>query len=169
MNVPVNSEESRLVKSATSVRAVGLGEVRLDAFFAHGPQNIRQTRPTGANVAGRNAGVTVSEAGYVSCLSEESFLLEGDPMSQMFWTMLAVLGVALAYIWIPAGISTYRTVRAMRTCRCPQTGDPVHVRLDALRAGLATPVGLMMGLRVLGCSEWPGRAGCDRACTKNLV
>jgi hypothetical protein len=59
------------------------------------------------------------------------------------------------YLWTPAQI-----------VRCPETGQRVHVRLDATLAALTAVPGPPK-LMVTQCERWPEREGCDQECIKH--
>jgi hypothetical protein len=89
-------------------------------------------------------------------------------MSPFLSAISGVIGVALVYILIPVGVGAFVAARKLHVVLCPGTEKRADVRLDALRAGLTAPLRGVPALRVLECSEWPGRAPCDQACTKGI-
>jgi hypothetical protein len=80
------------------------------------------------------------------------------------WIVLAGIAVIGAgYVLLPVAYDAWRRFRGTRPVRCPETGAPAEVDLDARGAAVAamfrhpTP-------RVEHCSEWPGREGCQQGC-----
>lgn len=78
-----------------------------------------------------------------------------------------IAGIALGYLVLPAVGITYAEARKPRCVSCPADHQVATVRIDPKRAALslfsdAPP-------RVTGCSRWPGRADCDRACEASLA
>ena len=79
---------------------------------------------------------------------------------------LTVLAVAVLCV-VSAMLVQLLSSRA-RSVECPRTHTVARVRLDdrkSLRALFvdATPA------CVVGCSRWPGAAGCDRACERSIA
>jgi hypothetical protein len=64
-------------------------------------------------------------------------------------------------------IRTYRRYRGAMVIRCPETGSPVRVEVDAGHAA-KTAAGGEPDLRLCECSRWPERADCDQACLSEI-
>lgn len=73
-----------------------------------------------------------------------------------------VVGLSVCFLILPSVAIAIADARRQHGVRCPATAEQALVVLDPRRAVRAmftdTPH------RVTGCSEWPARAGCDRAC-----
>jgi hypothetical protein len=80
------------------------------------------------------------------------------------WTLLvAILGMSFVYVLAPIVAGVFARYRRPRLTRCPETGEAVVLRIDARHAA-ATSVPGPPELRVMACSRWPEREGCDQAC-----
>jgi hypothetical protein len=84
-------------------------------------------------------------------------------MSHPGIVLVAVLAVAFLYILMPLVADTFRRFRSPRTLRCPETGGPAEVGIDASRAALSSAFGQPL-LRVKSCSLWPKRDQCKQDC-----
>jgi hypothetical protein len=87
-------------------------------------------------------------------------------MSTVVMFVVIVAAVALLYGLLVAA-TTFRYYRPTHTVRCPETGKPVRVHLDATIAALTAVTGPAR-LRVDQCELWPGRENCDQRCTRSL-
>jgi hypothetical protein len=89
-------------------------------------------------------------------------------MSYPFWiTLGAILALALVYVVVPVAGYVFARYRRARTVRCPETGTEARVQVDAAHAALSAVPG-PPDLRVVDCSQWPERSGCERTCTPQL-
>ena len=86
-------------------------------------------------------------------------------MSALLITLLAIAGVAFAYVLVPIAMDTFWRYRSRRMLYCPETGLAADVQIDARHAALTAIPG-PPELRVEGCSLWPGRSGCEQACLR---
>jgi len=77
--------------------------------------------------------------------------------------LLLAVAIPLAWTLVPV----WRAARAARIVRCPEGSKPVTVRLDPWYATKMHMLG-DRGRRVQDCTEWPGRASCDRGCLVQL-
>ena len=66
--------------------------------------------------------------------------------------------------WLVRASSTYR---GKRTVRCPETGEPAIVEVDALHASL-TGIVVQPDIRLENCSRWPMKSQCGQECLVNL-
>jgi hypothetical protein len=66
--------------------------------------------------------------------------------------------------WLVRASSRYR---GKRTVRCPETGEPATVEVDALHASLTDIVG-SPDIRLESCSRWPMKSQCGQECLANL-
>jgi hypothetical protein len=77
-----------------------------------------------------------------------------------------VIGIGLGFVVLPAIAIEMTTAGAPHPLACPRDGQAAEVRLDRKRAALALFTDARQ--RVSGCSLWPERAECDRACEATL-
>lgn len=77
--------------------------------------------------------------------------------------LLAILGTAIFYVLVPIGAEVFARYRNPRIVRCPETGRTAEIRIDARHAA-TTAVPGPPEVRVVECSRWPDRKGCDEAC-----
>jgi len=83
------------------------------------------------------------------------------------WIVLpAIIALGLVYIMLPTGLQAFFRYRPTKLLRCPETGDPARVLIDARRAGLSAALRGSPSLSVRECSLWPVRSGCGRDCLK---
>jgi hypothetical protein len=78
-----------------------------------------------------------------------------------------IVMVALGVVaWL--GLSRFWSVRGKRLVRCPETGKPSIVQIDAR---LAAVTALFSGtdFRIERCSRWPNRQGCPQACLEQIA
>ena len=82
------------------------------------------------------------------------------------WTILLIIaGISLSYVVFMALISALRA-SAQRVI-CPETRRPAEIACDPAVAVRGTFTGEYD--RVVQCSRWPGRAGCDQDCVKHVL
>lgn len=76
-----------------------------------------------------------------------------------------VLVILFMILLMPAlwGRSIYNEYRDSRAVTCPENGQQVAVRFDALHAA-ATGLKRVLELRLSDCSRWPKRRNCGREC-----
>lgn len=80
---------------------------------------------------------------------------------------ILVVGVAIIYIVLPVALDTYMRFRGSREVTCPETKQPVTVRVDARYAAATAATGSLK-LRLVECARWPERANCDQGCVEQL-
>jgi hypothetical protein len=85
--------------------------------------------------------------------------------TQLFAILL--IGAVLAVNFVIA-LTAWLRVRGTRIVSCPETHKPAAVRVDAGHAAV-TAVWEKADLRLTACARWPERAGCDQACTAQIV
>lgn len=73
-----------------------------------------------------------------------------------------VVAIGLGYVLLPAMAVHALGARRPHPVTCPENGAEAIVRLDPKRAVRALFSGAPQ--RVVACSRWPERSGCDRAC-----
>jgi len=66
--------------------------------------------------------------------------------------------------WLVRSFSKYRGTRIVK---CPETGMPTVVEVDALHASLTSTVGLP-DIRLKDCSRWPMKKQCGQECLTDL-
>jgi hypothetical protein len=86
-------------------------------------------------------------------------------MTTPWITLIAIAALGLIYVLIPIAASVFARYRLARTLRCPETGDPARVRIDARHAALTAIPG-PPDLRIASCALWPERAGCAQRCLR---
>ncbi len=64
-------------------------------------------------------------------------------------------------------ISAWRAHRGIRVVTCPETRRPAAVKVDA-RHAVATMFRDDVNLRLMSCTRWPARAGCDQDCLAQI-
>jgi hypothetical protein len=77
-----------------------------------------------------------------------------------------VIAIGLGFVVLPAIAIEMGTAGGPHPVACPRDGQGAVVRLDRKRAALALFTDARN--RVKGCSLWPERTGCDRACEAAL-
>jgi hypothetical protein len=81
----------------------------------------------------------------------------------MMLTLLLIIGTVALYYGVLLMAETYYDFRPAQTVRCPETGKPVRVQLDATLAALTALPGPPK-LRVKECPLWPERRDCGQDC-----
>jgi hypothetical protein len=67
------------------------------------------------------------------------------------------------FVLVPLIIFTVGYYRTARMTVCPETGNQVHLDIDAVHAGLTAAAGRPR-LRVRWCTLWPQKRGCAQEC-----
>jgi hypothetical protein len=80
----------------------------------------------------------------------------------------AMAAIGATYVLLPVGLSVFAKFRKPNEVICPENGQPAQIVVDATYAAMTSVVG-MDRLRVDGCSRWPERAACNRACLSQLA
>lgn len=78
-------------------------------------------------------------------------------------TISAIIAAAIALVFAPLAMETYRRYRQRRVITCPDNQNFAEVNLKAGRAALKSLFGKPK-LTVKSCSRWPRKKGCDEAC-----
>ena len=81
--------------------------------------------------------------------------------------VLALLGLVLA-VYAGIALRAYFRMRGTRVVVCPETHQPVAVKVDAAHAA-ATAVWEKPDLALKACTRWPERQDCDQACTAQIA
>jgi hypothetical protein len=84
-------------------------------------------------------------------------------MTGPWMLLLAIGGIAVLYVLMPMVAQVFAHYRKPRVVRCPETGAAAQVQVDAWRAAKTSVPG-PPELRVMNCSRWPERMGCDETC-----
>ncbi len=88
-------------------------------------------------------------------------------MSAPLMVMAIVVGVGAIYVLLPVALTAYASFRQAREVACPETKEAAFIRLDAKYAAATSAIGATK-LRILGCSRWPERGDCGRACLSQV-
>jgi len=78
---------------------------------------------------------------------------------------LVVAAVLYAALRVP--VQRYFRTRGDRVVNCPDNGEPVAVRVDALHAAV-TPADASDRFRIESCSRWPQKDGCGQMCLAQI-
>ena len=82
------------------------------------------------------------------------------------WLIFLLIIGAVAFVYaVASALEAYYLWSPPQIVRCPETGQPVHVRLDATLAALTAVPGPPK-LMVKECERWPEREGCDQECVR---
>lgn len=82
------------------------------------------------------------------------------------WLLLLVIVAVVAVVRAVAlAADAYYRWTPTQIVRCPETGRPVHVKLDATLAALTAIPGPPK-LLVKECALWPERQDCDQGCVQ---
>ena len=79
---------------------------------------------------------------------------------------VVVVVVLTAVLW--ALVTRYVGARGDRVVTCPDNGQEVGVRVDAVHAAV-TPPGAVGQMRLESCSRWPEKANCGRDCLAQVA
>jgi hypothetical protein len=77
-----------------------------------------------------------------------------------------VFAIASAFVLILAAVAALGA-RQKRTVICPADGTAAKVRTSPVAAVCSLYTNESQ--RVVACSHWPGRAGCERRCARQLA
>ncbi len=88
-------------------------------------------------------------------------------MSNPGTVIVLILTVGVLFVLLPLAAHTFARYRPTRALRCPETGEPVRLDVDASRAALTSAFG-QPRLRVKWCTLWPGRGRCGQSCLRHL-
>jgi hypothetical protein len=81
----------------------------------------------------------------------------------MMLTLLLIIGTVALYYGVLLVAETYYDCQPTQIVRCPETGKPVRVQLDATLAALTALPGPPK-LRVKQCELWPKHRDCGQDC-----
>lgn len=85
-------------------------------------------------------------------------------------TVLEILAAAYLVACVPLIfilVRSYARFRGRRVVVCPESKEPVQVRVDAVRAAVTEALDLPK-LRLESCSRWPERKGCGQECLAQI-
>jgi len=88
-------------------------------------------------------------------------------MNTAAYLILTVLVATALYFGIRRLVRAFSKVRGPRTVKCPETGRPTIVEVDAIHATLTSAVG-RPDIRLQDCSRWPIKRECGQECLLNL-
>jgi hypothetical protein len=88
-------------------------------------------------------------------------------MQNPLLVILAVLLLGALYVVLPVVASAYGKYRGVKRPLCPETGEPADVTLN-LRHAVATAAVGRADVKVMSCSRWPERHGCDQNCVESI-
>ena len=86
-------------------------------------------------------------------------------MTAQLFIALLVLAVLVVYLVIAA--RTWSRVRGTRVVVCPETQEPVAVRVDVGHA-VASALWEKPDLKLTACTRWPERQNCDQPCVRQI-
>jgi hypothetical protein len=72
---------------------------------------------------------------------------------------------ASALAWF--AVRLLRMYQRVRAVACPETREPVAIRIDAPHAALTALAG-KVDYRLTSCSRWPEKRNCDQACRSQI-
>ena len=79
------------------------------------------------------------------------------------WAVIVgIVLIAVVYVALPVGLAMSARYRRWKIVDCPAAYRPTAILVGW--AGLAEALGIRSLRRILGCSRWPERYGCDRRC-----
>jgi hypothetical protein len=81
--------------------------------------------------------------------------------------VLSLIGLVAA-VYAGVALRTYLRMRGTRIVVCPETHEPVAVKLDAAHAA-ATALWETPDLALKTCTRWPERKDCNQACTTQIA
>jgi len=82
----------------------------------------------------------------------------------LFIVLLLIIVLAVYFV---IAVRTWMRVHGARVVICPETQQPVAVRVDVGHA-MASAVWEKPDLRLTACTRWPERAGCDQPCVGQI-
>ena len=81
----------------------------------------------------------------------------------MMLTLVLIIGAVALFYGVRLVAETYYDCRPAHIVRCPRTGNPVRVQLDATLAALTALPGPPK-LVVTECELWPEHQACGQRC-----
>src|SRR5215510_8999676 len=81
--------------------------------------------------------------------------------------IVTVVGVCLALLLLARRVRFYLRMSGKHAVRCPETGTPAIVCVNALGAAVPVPWA-HPNLRVTQCSRWPAHAACGQYCVAEI-
>jgi hypothetical protein len=88
-------------------------------------------------------------------------------MSGPLIVLAIVIAIGAIYVLLPVALTTYASFRQAREVLCPDANAAASIRLDAKYAAAMSAIGASK-LRIMGCSRWPERGDCGRACLSQI-
>jgi hypothetical protein len=81
--------------------------------------------------------------------------------------IMVLMAMAVLTVYLVIATRTWLRVRGARIVVCPETQQPVAVRVDVGHA-VATAIREKPDLTLTSCSRWPERHECDQACVTQI-
>jgi len=88
-------------------------------------------------------------------------------MSTPLLLIAALAALAVLYVEMPVMSEAYLRYRGKKTVRCPDTGEPAMVEVDAKYAAATAAFG-HSSVRLVKCSRWPEMHECGRECSRQI-
>ncbi|MBI3654338.1 MAG: hypothetical protein HY231_25200 [Acidobacteria bacterium] len=88
--------------------------------------------------------------------------------SQIFFWLLGLAMLLVAGFVIRKAILAVVHYRGLRVVTCPETKEPVGVKVDTAHAALASLTDTSE-LRLKACTRWPERQDCDQNCVLQIA
>ena len=88
-------------------------------------------------------------------------------MQSPWFAILLILAAGAVFVLLPTVLTTFYEYRRKWSVTCPELGRSAEIGVDAGRAARSSMFGRLR-LKVLSCSFWPERKGCDEGCLRNL-
>ncbi|MDO8835720.1 MAG: hypothetical protein Q7V01_08985 [Vicinamibacterales bacterium] len=88
-------------------------------------------------------------------------------MTTVFYALGTLIVVAVLYFAIRVPVRKYLEARGDRLVSCPDNGQEVAVRVDAVHAAV-TPNSVSGHLRLESCTRWPEKVGCGQECLRQI-
>jgi hypothetical protein len=83
-------------------------------------------------------------------------------------TIGIIAAIGVLYCLLPVGLGVFAEFKEPKEVICPENGEPAQIKVDASYAAMTSAVG-MDRRRLQGCSRWPERGACNRACLGQLA
>jgi hypothetical protein len=81
--------------------------------------------------------------------------------------IIALFVAAVLVVYLAIAIRTWLRVRGARLVVCPETQQPVAVRVDVGHA-ITSAIREKTDLRLTSCSQWPDHQDCDQPCVRQI-
>jgi hypothetical protein len=88
-------------------------------------------------------------------------------MNTEAYLIVIVLAASASYFGVKWLVRAYSRYHGTKIVKCPETGRPAIVEVDALHASLTSTVG-HPDIRLKNCSRWPLNEQCGQECLTDL-